>query len=70
MISPDKIGKCSLALFAMLFLFGELFTLSGQDTGSFIDPRDGITYSWVKIGDQTWMSENLGYLPQVAGFKE
>jgi len=65
MLTLNKIRKFILALIAMLFLFGELFTLSGQETGSFTDLRDGITYSWVKIGDQTWMSENLAYLPQV-----
>ncbi len=34
---------------------------------TFIDPRDGQTYSAVPIGDQCWMSENLKYLPSVVG---
>jgi uncharacterized protein (TIGR02145 family) len=32
-----------------------------RDIGDFIDIRDNQQYSWVKIGEQIWMSENLGY---------
>lgn len=39
--------------------------LSRTPFGSFVDTRDGIRYGTVTLGGQTWMTDNLAYLPHV-----
>ena len=65
--------KILLFLISGFLLFGcsedsinpeEQDDFSGK-SGTFIDERDGHEYKWVKIGEQTWMAENLAYLPNV-----
>ena len=36
-----------------------------DELGVLFDARDNRKYRWVKIGNQTWMAENLAYLPYV-----
>ena len=48
----------------LMLISGFLFIwLTGQtqNSGTFIDERDNQTYNWIKIGNQTWMAENLNY---------
>ena len=45
-------------------------TLGSFSSGSFTDPRDGNTYEYITHGTQTWMAENLAYLPSVTLYSD
>ncbi|MGC9355246.1 MAG: hypothetical protein ACP5D9_15470, partial [Mariniphaga sp.] len=36
------------------------------NSGTFVDTRDNREYKWVKIGNQTWMTENFAYAPFIS----
>jgi uncharacterized protein (TIGR02145 family) len=44
----------------------ELLLLKYENNGTFTDKRDGQKYSWVRIGDQVWMTQNLNFNTQYA----
>ena len=63
----NRVGIFIMGL-ALLLVSCSKFPLFQDDT--FTDTRDNHVYKLVKIGDQTWMAENLAFLPAVSPSSE
>jgi len=65
MKNGNVIWECKVADIDSIIFYKPIPT--GDLTGTFIDLRDSTEYTWIRIGYQVWMAENLKYLPSVVG---
>jgi hypothetical protein len=62
-----KISAFLLLAFSLLLTTCTKYPFANSDIGTFIDSPDKQVYSWVRVGTQIWVSENLAYLPALGG---
>lgn len=61
----DELKKQIIGLqYSLLQQNGELWLT--DSSGIFLDPRDNNQYTFITIGGQVWMAENLAYLPNIS----
>jgi len=56
------------AMFLMINLMLLSCPVKAQTKGTLIDARDNRVYAWIKIGNQTWMAENLKYIAKTGSW--
>jgi len=56
-----KLGFIKVILVVWMFAAWSVVTVQAQESGTFVDIRDGQEYNTVKIGKQTWMAQNLNH---------